>query len=291
MADPAPTGTVVPAPQGGSATPEFKVPDGKVLVDSQDHQSWQRQREQLAGLTRFHGEATKRGFKTADDWGRYDRFSGSLKNKGLTLDQVSALLDGGMEAPAEEKSSGGLDMAAIKKFLADEGYVSKGELDKREALMSARMSHKEAMAAEQKLMEKHLAELYGENASDFSKAQIKALLSQTADSRRGFYPEGHPLQQEAFAAHDEKSLSAIVAEIKKMQADSEGAALAAKGAAVNSGAKPVAGSGGSKQPTKPQDKDDDDAPIGSPEHRKKVERYAASLAAKRGYGPTSAAGQ
>ena len=64
MADPAPTGTVVPvsAPSdGGGGSTGFTVPEGKVLIDASEHQTWQRQREQLAGLTRFQGAAAKLG--------------------------------------------------------------------------------------------------------------------------------------------------------------------------------------------------------------------------------------
>lgn len=288
MADPAPTGTVVPAPQGGGST-EPQVPAGKMLVDVTEHQTWQRQREQLAGLTQFHGAASKRGFSKPDDFARYDKFDGVLKAKGMTMDQMVAILQDEKEATGEQPK--GMDPASIEKFLSEKGYVTSKALDEREALIGARFSHKSAMESEQKLIEKYVEDLTGQEAGAFEKAQLKAMLAYNADQKRGLYPDGHPLSKEALAAHNEQSLGEIVAEIKKMKEAAKGDSLAAKGAAVNNGARgSVAGGGGSKQPAKPSDKDDDDAPIGSPAHKAKVERYAASLAAKRGQGPVSAAG-
>ena len=237
MADPAPTGTVVPAPQGGgTTTPEFKVPDGKVLIDASEQQTWQRQREQLAGLTRFHGEATKRGFKSPDDFGKYDKFSGVLQKRGMTLEQVQALLDSDGE-PSTAEEVKGIDPAALDKYLAEKGYVNSKALDEREALIGAKFSHKEALAKEQAAMEKYVAELTGEKATDYDKRAIKAMLKEMAEEKRALYPQGHPLHDKELAPHDEKSLASFVEDIKKLRTLNAGAELAETGKEINRSAR------------------------------------------------------
>ncbi len=255
MADPAPTGTVVPAPQGGGS-PEFKVPDGKMLIDATEHQ---RATEKLAGYTRFHGEASKRGFAKPEDFGRYDKLDGVLKGKNLSMDQMVAILEA-KEESGGDKAANGLDPAALDKLLTDRGYVTSKALDEREALIGAKFSHKEAIAKEQSLMEKHVEELTGEKATPFQKAQIKAMLRGMADEKRTLYPDNHPLSKLELAAHDEKSLGAIVAEIKKMRGDAEGESLAELGKAAAKGVSTPAGSSASMGKAKKEDDDDTQTP-------------------------------
>lgn len=234
MADPAPTGTSVPAPQGGgSPSPEFKVPDGKVLIDASEQQTWQRQREQLAGLTKFHGEATKRGLSRPEDFSGYDellKHKSVFDKKGITLAQLAA----GLAAEQDDgggRPEGGLTLEAIEKQLGQKFIPAdkfNDELDYRDAMNE----HKQSMTREQAAFDKALGELAGERDGDFEKAALKAMLKGLAETKRGLYPDGHPLAPKGgdfsraqLRAHDDKSFGEIMAEIKKLRTNAEASQL------------------------------------------------------------------
>lgn len=289
MADPQIAATVSPVPTGPVQPATPAADDGYERVSRDELTTLRRNSEKVRGMEGFYQESSRRGFKRPEDFGTFDKFNETLKGKGLTMDQMVQILQG-QEEKAEKPAGGGMDPASIEKFLKDQGYMTKAEVDKTFSRRDALTAHQQALAKEGEYLKNKYGELLGENPTDYDKFLIENAARAHLDGKRSTYPEGHPLHQETLAAYDEKGLELVWGELKQMHAKSRGADLAAKGAAVNNGAKPIAGGGGSKQPPKPADKDDDDAPIGSPEHKRKVERYAASLASKRGQGPVSAAG-
>lgn len=291
MADPAnsggggPSGTLSGSP---TPSPEFKVPDGKVLVDANEWQQVPRMREQNVGYQRFHEAGSKFGLKKPEDFDRIGKLSGVLERRGLTMEQVVDLLGHEPESPEQAKAAG-LNKDEMGKFLKEQGYLTKAEVDQQFTKRDAMSAHQKAQDAESKWIESKRAELLGENPTARERFLVENAVRAHLESKRGFYPEGHPLRDEALAPFDEKGLTPVWDELKATLARSDGADMAAAGAAVNKGGKSVAGAAGTSAPKKSTD-EDDDPPIGSPEHTKRVERHAAQLAAQRKRGPTSAAG-
>jgi hypothetical protein len=235
MADPAPTGTVVPvtSPEGGgSTTPEYKVPDGKVLIDASEHQTWQRQREQLAGLTRFQGEAAKVGIKRPDDFGRIAKFNQWLETTGLTLEQLTQAK---REDDQQTGDSTGLDPKALEKWAKEQGFVRSADLDTREQKIHATAAHKEALSRESSAVESFVKQLLGESPTERDRRALKAIVKETLEEKRGTYPDGHPLADSELAAFDEKGLAPIFEEVKKFWAVGQGEEMAQQGDAALKG--------------------------------------------------------
>lgn len=245
MPDPAPTGVTVPVPTGneggGSGQTEFKVPDGKMLIDASEHQTWQRQREQLAGLTKFHGEASKRGFKSAQDWTRYDKFDSTIKGRKLTMEQVADLLAAEGE---DQPAGGGADLEAFEKKFADR-FIPKDQFEKELSLRDARYEHKQLLAKEQDYIAKAESALIGEDASPRDKFLIaRALKAEIADRKlKNFYPDGSPMQQEDYKPLTDKDIDSIVSSVKKELGIADGAELEKIGKAAAKGTTTPAGGG------------------------------------------------
>lgn len=292
MADPAPAGTVVPVPTGGgSPQPEFKVPDGKVLIDASEQQTWQRQREQLAGLTRFHGEATKRGFKSPDDFATYDKFDSVLKGKKLTMAQVAEIL-GGPEKE-QEAGNGSLDLSSIEKHFESKGYLTADKLEEARKFDRASFDHERASEREQTLLKTQMSALLGVNPTPKDSYLIQAALkAELADpENRSLYPEGHPLRDKMFAPLDEKSMAKLIEKVKKNLAIEDGkdavenADKAIKGTKVST----PAGST-NKAPTKAPKPGDEERRPGNLPPKAAVEAAFAKRQAQRGGGPVSSVG-
>lgn len=297
MADPAPTGTVVPAPGADAAgSTDFKVPDGKALIDAAEYQGFQRMREQNAGYQQFLSTANKHGFKHPKDFEGYGKFQSFLKEKNLSTDDLmTALADEAKQAAKGDGASSAFDEAAFEKRLSSR-YDEKlnSELTYRDALYE----HKSAMAREQASMEKALAELTGETATDWDRAAIKAMLKEKADGLRGMYPDGHPLapkdndfSRAQLTAHDEKSLAAIVADIKKLRGLSAGSELKDLGDKAAAGKK-LSTAAGSTSPSSTKHSATETArkrPDGKP-LEEDVEAAFQKLQAARKGGPVSSAG-
>lgn len=271
MADPAPTGTVVPAPQGGgSPAPEFKVPDGKVLIDASEQQTWQRQREQLAGLTKFQGEAAKVGIKRTEDFGRIAKLNEWLGSAGLTMDQL-------MQAKAEdERATGqpsGFDPKSMEAWAKEQGFVRSADLDTREKAVMARLEHQKAMDAERALVEKFTAELLGDKPSDWEKRAMSAAVKEALQEKRSLYQPDHPLHGEAWSPYDEKTATPVFEEIKKLRGLSAGEEVKKLGEAANRSARTTP-AGGTPQQGRPKEEPAKQQ-SGSERIRSSVEKFMA----------------
>lgn len=255
MPDPAPTGVTVPVPTGnevgGSGQTEFKVPDGKMLIDASEHQTWQRQREQLAGLSKFHGEASKRGFKSPQDFGRFDKFDSTIKGRKLTMEQVTELL----AAEGEDTAQGsGADLEAFEKKFADR-FVPKDQLNKELDLRDARHEHKQLLAKEQDYIAKAKSSLIGADASPRDKFLIeRAIKAEIADAKlKSIYADDSPMRFEDYKPLTEKDIESIVATVKKELGIADGAELEQIGKAAAKGTTTPAGGGTSLGKSKQED--------------------------------------
>lgn len=248
MADPATPGGGGPAPNSVSppAPPaEFKVPDGKVLLDAKEHEDLTRTRQKVAGFQSFHERAGKFGFKRAED---FDRL-GKLQERGLTLDQLLAAIQEDQSQPQGGKPEG-VDVAALEKhfgskFIPADQFESK--LAEREKLIEARFEHKQSLARESEMVKKAIADLAGKDASPRDKWLIEqSVMGLVGDyNRRQQYPEGHPLRGSEFAPYTEETFGKLLADVKKNINLTEAAELEALGKAA---AKPGPSSAGASVP-------------------------------------------
>lgn len=296
MADPQPAATVSPVPTGPVQPASPQPDDGYERISRDELQTLRRNNEKVRGMEGFYQEASKRGYKRPEDFGELDKFNETLKEKKLTLAQMTSILRENETAVAEGSPSA-MDPAALEKFLSEKGYVNAKTLDEREARTLATVSHREATAKEQAAMDKYVAELAGEKASDYEKRSIKAMLREMAEEKRALYPDDHPLGwrngENKFAQlkpYDETSLGAFVSEIKKMRGGSDGQALADAADAALKGGKKVSTPAGSSFTSKPPSKADQERRPGNLPSKAAVEAEYAKRVARRGGGPVSSMG-
>lgn len=275
-ADTAQTGAPAqPAPPPQQTTTD----DGFERVPRDQYQTLVRNNERLRGMEGFYQKASSLGFKKPEDlepWGKFRQFAEQRKLSPEKL--MGAFQD---DQQGQQQQAPQFDPDAFKKELS-------GQFEERFAMGDHKILEERASG----LIQKAVGELMGENPSPRDQYLIKqAFMAELSDPKNlRLYGDGHPLASKTPMPHDAESLAKVVAHVKKQLGLAAGAEMAETGAAVNRGVKSAAGAAGKSAPTKPADKDDDDAPVGSPEHRKRVERYAAGLQAKRGGGAVSAAG-
>lgn len=296
MADPANPGGGDPASStSGSSAPsqEFKAPDGKVLVDAKEWEGVSRLREQNVGYQKFHTEASRRGFKRSEDFGQYDKFSETLRGKGLTMDQVSQILAGKEQDQPEQGSVP--DLAAFEKQMGTK-FIPAERFESELSIRDAIYEHKSALSKESGLVEKALSEVL-EGASEFEKKWVPRALRNALEERRTLYPDNHPLHPDKakdraqLAPLDEKVIAAVVAEIKKDRAAAAGQDLANQGDAALKGKKLSTPAGStSSTASKPPSKADQERRPGNLPPKAAVEAEYAKRRAARSGGPVSSMG-
>jgi hypothetical protein len=289
MADPQNDAAAVTPAQSGQAQPAAPVTDdGFERISKSDLQALHRERDRARGMEGFFQKANQHGFKRGEDFDKYGKFAGTLKSRGLTLEQMTAAFEA-PEQGGEQPSGGGFDQAALDKYLEGKKYLTEDQVSQREARTLATVEHKQAMTREGEMVKQGIQSLLGENATAREKYLIERAVKAELNDKRGMYPDGHPLKDTELAAHDEKSWSAVMAEIKKAIALGEGEDLAKLG---DEAAKPKtptpAGASGSQTPTKPSAKTDAPGPRGQLPAAD-IQAHADRIRARRGQGPVSSA--
>lgn len=303
MAEPQLAATVSPVPTGPVQPATQQADDGFERVPRDEYQTLKRNSERARGMEAFFQAANKHGFKRPEDLEPIGKLTSTLKNKGLTVDQVAQLLADERQEEAQASPGGGFDPKAAEKWAKEQGFFTEKDYTQREARLRASFEHKEALAKEQAAMEKCVAEMTGEKATEYDKRAIRAMLKEMADQKRGIYPVGHPLgpvqgenglayDHAEFTAHDEKTLAEIVSEIKKLRGTSEGDALVAQADAALKGGKKVptpAGAPGTGTKTAPKAADQSRREGNLPPKAAVEAAYAKRVAA-RGGGAVSSMG-
>jgi hypothetical protein len=249
MADPQAAVAAQPVNQPAQPTPEFKVPDGKVLFDAAEAETLRRNNERLRGVEKFYQSATKVGFKKPEDFGQYEKFQGVLNKRGFKLEELSALLEGQIEEPTTPETpagGGGFDPAMLKKYLKDANVMTRedfeNETKKLTARQKAEQEYESLTKAEQDLVEKMLDGTPGfEKASEFEKRALRAMWSQHVSSlpERPTYEPDHPLATERWRPFDEKTLPTAFEKFKASVTELRG-----KGVRQNAAKAPAASPSG-----------------------------------------------
>lgn len=275
------------AEAAGAVQTEFKVPDGKVLIDSAEHERFRQNTERVRGMQSFYETASKTGFKKAEDFDKHAKFQARLKELGITPEQL-------MAAQAEDQTANtegaAVDFAALdKRYLTPEQV--KAMLAEERTAGDARGEHKIRMAQEAALVEKFTAELLGEKPSDWDKRAITAAVKEMLTEKRGLYSTDHPLHKDTWAPYDEKSLGSVFEEVRKLRALSAGEEMVKEGDAALKGKKLSTPAGSSPSTaTKPPSKADQERRPGNLPPKAAVEADYRKRVAARGGGPVSSMG-
>lgn len=272
----------------GTAQPEFKAPEGKVLIDVAEHERLRQNNERLRGADEYYRAGQKLGLKSPKDFEPIGKFTSVLRERGLTMDQMIAAFTSEQEekgAPVE-----GIDPKALEgmfsKWAKDQGLVKSADLDTREKAVMARLEHQKAMDAERALSEKLTAQLLGDSPTEWEKAATAAMIEAALSKKRGLYPPDHPLHGEAWSPYDEKTATPIFEEIKKLRGLSAGEEMVKAGdAALKGKVSSPAGSSPAK-PSKPEIKGGGNEPFS----RARMEAAHARKLAARGGKPVSTLG-
>lgn len=276
------------APQApAQPAPEFKVPEGKTLLDATEYETLRRNNERLRGSESYFQAGSKYGIKRPEDFETYGKFKEAADKRGLKLEALTQALMAGEQDSGGD--TGALDIAAIEKQLGSK-YIPadkfEAELNRRDALYE----HKTALKQEESIISKAIDGLMsklGESVSARDKATLPRAFKALVNEKRNLYPHGHPLRDEQFSPHDDKSLASLVAEFEKELGLTEAAEVADIGDKAN---RKVTTPAGGSTSTKPSKSDPKDKPRpGTPEHRRMVEEAAKKLQAKRGGAPMSSA--
>jgi hypothetical protein len=229
---------------------EFKVPDGKMLVDATEYQ---RNQERVRGMQTYYERGSKAGFKRPEDLEKLGKFNATLSERGLNI-------DGLMQAFVTEQEDKGVDTEAMnpakleqmfEKWAEKKGLVKSADLDTREQKIHALSAHKESMAKESSAVDSFVKGLLGDTATDRDKRLLALYVKDTLESRRNVYPEGHPLHESELAAFDEKGLAPVFEEVKKFWAVGQGEEMAQAGDAALKGKVPSPAGAPPKAPSKP----------------------------------------
>lgn len=280
---------VTAQPQTAPAQPaDFKVPEGKVLLDASEAETWKRNSERLRGVEPFWQAATKAGLRDPKQFDVLGQLVKSATSKKVDLNALIQALNSDMEAdPGPTADGQTLDLASIKKQLGGE-FMSRADFEKELAKERAMRAHESAMSSEKGLLDKALSGLLGENVTDWDRRSVMAFI----DAKRGLYPEDHPLHGSSLSPFDEKALSGVLEELKKERAALTGKQLESAADAAIKGTKTPSAAGGGVSATNKTKSDDegDENEVGSKSHRNKVEKLAEQLAARRAKGPLSSLG-
>ena len=286
-------GNSVTPPNDGTAQTEFKVPEGKVILDSADYERFRQNTERVRGMQSYYEAGNKYGLKRPEDFARLEqinKFEGLLKNKGMTMDQMLAAF----ESPQQTEGSAGFDMATLEKEFSGK-FVAADKLDSefetRFGKYTALNEHKAAYSKEPELLAQALKDALPENADPRDRralaAEVRALMSDY--NRREMYPENHPLHKEHLAPWTDKHIAKLIADVKKELALADGEAMAKAGDAVLKGKVSTPAGSTSTTPTKNPKPNDDQRPGGLPS-KASVEAAYAKKQARRGGGPVSSMG-
>lgn len=289
MADPQnDAAAVTPTPTSvAPAQPAAPVDDGFERISRDELTTLRRNSERLRGSEKLFQAANQHGFKRAEDFDKYGKFTGTLKSKGLTLDQMMAAFETPDTDTGQPAGGGGFDQAALDKYLSEKGYLTQDQVGQREAKQMATIEHKQAVAKEADLIKKGIEGLLGDSAGARDKYLIERAVKAEIESKRGFYPEGHPLAESMQAPYDETTFGTVLAEIKKAITLQEGEDLAKQGDAAARGISTPAGANAAK-PTQPPSKSDEKRP-GGQLSKADIEAAHQKILTRRGTGSVSSA--
>lgn len=240
-------GAAVAAQVAPQTNTEFKVPEGKVVVDAPEYETLKRNNERIRGMETHYQTATKYGFKKPEDFEPVGRLRETLEKRKMSFDDVQDILriiKDDPEEGVEAAKQAGMSQKDIQKMISD---AIQGDRTER-----AWESHQAALESERAAIRKATDALLGEGASELDRevwADHAYALSRNAEFRKQhgeMYPDKHPLHEQQWAPYSEKGLAALTDALKKKREAAAGASMASK---AKDAAKKLSATPGGKVPS------------------------------------------
>jgi len=215
-----------PAPQPTIVAPAF-TPPGEAEVNRLRQLAAEAQQYKP-----FVESLTKYGIKDPAQLDSAFRPINAARERGLDLDQlVGALSPKPAPQPQPQAPTGSPSMEDVQRFVGNQFAIQ---------------SHQSGTTEQARLAESLVSEVVG-SGSETDKAVFTALLNQTIDASRKFYPQGHPLYEKDLAPLSQAEFSSVAAKVKEQWNSFVGSRLAAVG---NAPIRPqTAGAPNQPQPT------------------------------------------
>lgn len=220
------------------------VPQGYRLVPEDEWGKAQRWQQQVEG-SRQEFERYKSQFEpwknVVDTFGKM-----GIDPKSFTAQQAQQAASNGQSQSLDPAA---IEAAIDKRFSAFEQRMQKAD---------AMRSHEATMNAQRKALDKLVDDVVGSNADEATKKAVRgmAMGMYNENLQSNFYPENHPLHQDAFAPLPEDKWASFGTSISDMYKALRGSQLGAVADAAAKSAKSapagVSNSGGA-QKTKPAD--------------------------------------
>lgn len=260
---------------------EFKVPDGKHMLDVAEYETLRRNNERVRGLEGYYQAGGKIGIKSPQDFDRWARLNETAQKSGVDLDMlVEALANPGRNDEPKPVTTADLEGNYLTK--ADIAKM----LDEREHGVLAKTAHERAVESEKGLLDKSLRDLFGTEYNDWERDAALYRIEQ----KRGLYPDSHPLHKDHLRPFDEPTLKPLLDAIKAERQKLKGGDLKAQGDAAAAGKITTpAGSSGTRPQTPTPRPGDERRPGGLPS-KASVESEHVKRQAARGQKPVSSMG-
>jgi len=258
-----------------------------MLVDAAEYQ---RHQEQLRGSKQFFETARKHGFEKPEAFEKYGKFTGTLKQKGLTLDQIMAAFeDPGQGAQVAEER--GFDPAQIDKYLESKGYVTMDTVRRT----TSESEYVAQLEREQQVYKAALDEFLGKDAPEWEREAWEAMAFKAVESKRYTpemrLPEDHPLAKDyVYRPFKEPEIKSVFAELAKRRDLHKGQRLAAAGSGKPGGVSTPAGSSATAPSQLPKEPASNDKRPGGKPSLAEAEAWVNKRRQQRGGGPVSSVG-
>lgn len=227
-----------PSSGGGSA-----IPAGYTLVPEAEWGQAQRWKQQVEG-SRQEFERYK---------SKYEPWTGAIETfskSGIDPKSFAA-----QQAQSGQTQGAAFDPKAIESAIEDRFKAFEQRMSKAEAFRS----HTATLESQKKALDKLVSDVVGDKADEKTKAAVRSMAigMYNESLQSNFYPEGHPLHQEAFAPLPEEKFGQLGSSLGDLYKSLRGSQLGAIADAAARGNKSApagqSNSGGAADNTKPRD--------------------------------------
>lgn len=224
---PAPASATASAPAAPPA-PEFKVPDGKRVLDNAEYERLTRNEERLKGADETIRKYREYGFEKPDDIKPWSGFLKTARERRLDPENLTRAFGADIDAKDDDEAEKPVvDIKAIKNEV-----ISEWKLEQ------AWERHQSDEAKESDVVRSAIEKVYGKNSeeAEFLTERLVGRLAQP--SNRELYPATHVLHKQALAPISEALAVKHAEAMKKADDEKKAARLAAKGDKVRQSSAP-----------------------------------------------------
>jgi hypothetical protein len=222
--------TAVTAP--AAPAPEFKVPEGKRLIDEREFETFTRNTERLRGADEAVRKYREYGFESPEVAAKWS----PLVKQKLDPEMLTRAFKADMNGDDDGKPAAtSFDPAKLKTELLSEFKLEQ-----------ARERHAEEESREDDVITTAVAEIF-KDADESDREDIAGIIRgrlyhpDPKINGRELYPQNHPLRDAAYRPVSDKLARSVVEAVKKARDERKAAALVAKGDKARKVTQPVPG--------------------------------------------------